>query len=453
MARKKKSDIISEENLQQPEYMEPMREISFEQVSRNWVQLFGSYVNNFRALPDIISGLKRSYTRLIYTASLFKSGELIPSNALIGKMSEVHPHGLTGVEGTLAEFVKAGIFTGDGCFGSKNIDGTEDTWAAPRYTKSCISDKWSKIIGGTIKEVNYSMSPAGHIEPDYIPTPLPICFLMKSVVSGMGLGASTLIPLFNAQSMLNAFLNNNPLLLESGINLNLDKEKSELYKLWTTGVGKVCYYYNLQRVVAPDGRDGVLISGDTGVFTPNLKKLRKLEDEGKITIEDQTDQNGPKLFISKIPGARNITADEIEKECKRVCYNSTKYQLYVSDTKSAFLVPLKNWIEYTYNNYITLITQVNQKRIGQVEFEISVQEALPIVVDYVLNKNPKAENSELSKNLGIPIGIIESVMSKPISHLRKTKDTTERVKALKKRLSELKKFDPVKHTFEIIQEM
>ena len=44
-------------------------------------------------------------------------------------------------------------------------------------------------------------------------------------------------------------------------------------------------------------------------------------------------------------------------------------------------------------------------------------------------------------------------MSKPISHLRKTKDTSERVKALKKRLSELKKFDPVKHTFEIIQEM
>ena len=44
-------------------------------------------------------------------------------------------------------------------------------------------------------------------------------------------------------------------------------------------------------------------------------------------------------------------------------------------------------------------------------------------------------------------------MSKPIAHLRKTKDTTERVKALNKRLAELKKFDPVKHTFDIVQEM
>jgi polyhydroxyalkanoate synthesis regulator phasin len=70
-----------------------------------------------------------------------------------------------------------------------------------------------------------------------------------------------------------------------------------------------------------------------------------------------------------------------------------------------------------------------------------------------MNKNPKAENKELEKNLGIPIEIIESVMSKPIAHLRKTKDTTERVKALKKRLAELKKFDPVKHTFDIVQEM
>ena len=113
----------------------------------------------------------------------------------------------------------------------------------------------------------------------------------------------------------------------------------------------------------------------------------------------------------------------------------------------------KNWIDYTYNNYINLISQVNQKRIGQVEFEIAVQEALPIIVDYVVNKNPKAENKEISKNLNIPMEIIESVMSKPISYLRKTKDTTDRVKALKKRLDELKKFDPVKHTYEIVQEM
>ena len=70
-----------------------------------------------------------------------------------------------------------------------------------------------------------------------------------------------------------------------------------------------------------------------------------------------------------------------------------------------------------------------------------------------MNKNPKAENNELAKNLNMPIEIIESVMSKPISHLRKTKDTSERVKALKNRLNELKKFNPVQHTYDIIQEM
>jgi hypothetical protein len=41
-------------------------------------------------------------------------------------------------------------------------------------------------------------------------------------------------------------------------------------------------------------------------------------------------------------------------------------------------------------------------------------------------------------------------MSKPISYLRKNKDTADRIKKLKDELKDLKKFDPVKYTEEII---
>jgi hypothetical protein len=43
-------------------------------------------------------------------------------------------------------------------------------------------------------------------------------------------------------------------------------------------------------------------------------------------------------------------------------------------------------------------------------------------------------------------------MVKPIGQLRKNKDNSDRIKALKERLKGLKAFDPVKHTEEVINE-
>jgi hypothetical protein len=297
-------------------------------------------------------------------------------------------------------------------------------------------------------------SPNEEKEPEYIPTPIPLGMILNERSLGLGVGISTNVPTFDPKSLLNAYLNDNPQLLEPRTDIIIDKSKSDLQKLWETGQGNIHYKLKVGRVVTPDNREGILIGGDSLIFTPDWnKRIKKWEAENKLTIDDCTDITGPKVLIARIPGARNLTIDEIEKECLRICQKSIKFTIYATDGSSTFRIPIKNWIDYTYNNYINLISQVNQKRIGQIEFEIAVQEALPIVVDYVMNKNPKAENKELEKNLGIPIEIIESVMSKPIAHLRKTKDTTERVKALKKRLAELKKFDPVKHTFDIVQEM
>jgi len=76
-----------------------------------------------------------------------------------------------------------------------------------------------------------------------------------------------------------------------------------------------------------------------------------------------------------------------------------------------------------------------------------------LVADYILNRNPKATDAEIQKALGISADIIEVVMGKPISYLRANKDTAERIKALKNRLKELKAFDPIKYTEEIINQL
>lgn len=415
---------------------------------------FGSYINLHRHLAEVKDGMKISYRRLIYASTKFPKGKLIPSAEFIPTVSAYHPHSLTGIEGLNATLVNSGVFTGEGSFGYIGIDGIDNPHAAPRYTKNRLSDLYWEIIGDSIKEVPYIESPVGALEPSYIPLALPLCLILSQLVEGLGVGIRTKYPNFSPKSLYQAYINNNPYLLEPNVNLILDKEHSELERLWKTGKGNIIYAYKISRQMSPDGKaEGILFEGDTGIFTPNLKKLRVLEDAGKVFIDDMTDLSGPKLFVGRIPGARGITIEEIETLCRKACYDNTTYQLNVTDGTTAFRIPLYDWIDYTYKNYIKLVTEINQKRIDKVKFDIAVQEALPLVSNYIINVNPKAEDKEIVSALGIPAEIVSSVMSKPISYLRKNKDTAERVKELKNKLKELKSFDPIKYTEQIINLM
>ena len=96
--------------------------------------------------------------------------------------------------------------------------------------------------------------------------------------------------------------------------------------------------------------------------------------------------------------------------------------------------------------------RVNEKKIEKVNFQIATNEALPYISEYIIS-NPKATDSQIQKDLGYSPEIISAVMSKPISYLRKNKDTSDRVKALKDKLKELKKFDPVAYTEDIINRL
>lgn len=282
------------------------------------------------------------------------------------------------------------------------------------------------------------------------------CMYMKGgLVQGLGVGISTLYPNFSPWSMYQALKEDNPNLLEPNVDLILDKTNSELDKLWNTGVGRVIYSYKISKSISPDGKsEGVLFETKDGteLFTPAIKKFDKLVEDGKVYIENLTDKSGAKLFIGRVPGARGISYDDIEAIARKICFNSSKYQLNVTDGKSAFRVPLKDWLKYTYNNYINLVTQVNAKQIEKCKFDISVQEAIPIIGEIIL-KNPSVTDKEIQIQTGIPEEVIKIVCEKPISYLRKNKDTSARIKALKDKLKELKNFDAVAFTEEIIKKL
>ncbi len=448
MAKKKKQT-------EQP-VMPPQTQLtrSLGEVSETAYLRFGDYANNHRQLPDVRDGIKVSYRRTITAALEHPIGAHISTATLLGELSSRHPHNTDGMTVTINNFVHSGIFDGDGNFGETFVlDGDTVESAAPRYTKVWISQKYRKILGDLVKDVPWNDSPVEKKEPDFLPTPLPLAFILRYHMQGLGVAIRTELPSFSMKSLYQALINDDPGLLESGIDLILDKSRSDLVGLWTKGTAKITYSYHLSRVVSDDGKtEGILFQGDTGVFQVKLsRKLKKLLEDGKITVDNVSDINGPKLLISRVPGARGITIDDVAKLCEEVCSNTTQYTLNVTNTETCFQIPLREWLRYTYDNYIKLLQFSVAKKIAQTEFDIKVQIALPEVAKLVMS-NPKITNDEIKKATGIELDVIESIMSKPIGQLRKNKDNSDRIKSLKERLKSLKAFDPVKHTEEVINE-
>lgn len=448
MARKKKEielpQITQEELIQQK---------AIGEIARDAFLDFGNYINNQRHTAFIQDGCKPSYRRLIYSALQFPKGKMIPSTTVISSVANYHPHSLSGIEELNANLVHTGVFEGHGSWGYTEINGVYNQYAAPRYTKQMVSDVYNRVLGELWKEVPMVESPVGPMEISYLPLPIPLCLYMKTSVTGLCIGVKNDYPNFSPKSLYQAYINNNPLLLEPNANLIIDKENSELDRLWKTGKGRVIYSYKLTRVTDDFGNPGILFEGDTFLFTPNFKKFKKLVEEGKVYMEDLTDINGPKMVISKVPGARGISIEEIEDLARKCCYSATNYTTNVTTGSTMFRIGLYDWLDYTYKNYIDLIVKVNQKKIEKTTFDIAVLEAIPLISDYILNKNPKATDEEIMKVFGMPQEIVSSVMSKPISYLRKNKDTSDRIKELKTRLKELKKFDPVAYTEQIINQL
>lgn len=447
MARKKKTkeelSLINQDILQK----------GIGEISRDCFLDFGNYINNQRHTASILDGCKPSYRRLIFAALQFPKSKMIPSTTLISSVANYHAHGLTGIELLNSNLVHTGVFSGEGSWGYTSIDGVYNPYAAPRYTKERISDTYNEVFGDLWREVPMVESPVGPMEISYIPLPLPLALYMKASITGLCIGEKNVYPNFSPISMYQAYMNNDPNLLEPNGNLLIDKENSELEKIWQTGSGRIVYSYKISRGVDTNGNPGILFEGDTFLFTPNLKKLNKYKEEGKIYIDDLTDMNGPKLFVGRIPGARGVDIDMIEDLCRKCCYSSVNYRINVTTGSTMFRIGLYTWLDYTYKNYISLVTQVNQKKIGKTQFDIAVLESLPSISDYILNRNPKATDEEICRVLGIAPEIVSSVMSKPISYLRKNKDSSSRLKELKDKLKELKKFDPVKYTEQIIERL
>lgn len=166
------------------------------------MDVYATEVNLSRAVPDLIDGLKPVQRRLAWSS--FQLGrELVKTAKLVGDcMGSYHPHGDASISGAVTVMVNANqpLLRGRGNFGS-----LIDPAAAMRYTNVALSD-----YGRTFFDPNYIHKEVTAFVPNYDDTavePVSLPALAPNVLmtgaEGIGVGTTTCLPSFTAQSLIN----------------------------------------------------------------------------------------------------------------------------------------------------------------------------------------------------------------------------------------------------------
>lgn len=416
---------------------------------KNSTLLYASLVNRERQLPLSFDGLKPVYRRAIYAALKF-NGEHVKTAKIVGEMiSNLHPAGDASCIPVISNLVHYGILSGRGNHGTKKLDGQIKPHAAPRYTEAWISEKYNAIFRPLLDYVPWRETDLFSTEPCYLPTPIPICLTFGLI--GIGHGAFTRIPIFTATSLYEAYMADDPSLLKAPYGLEIDYECSDLEELWKTGKGRVTYQYKVYPGTSDDGSKGAYIEGIPEYFVPDVGAFEEYRASNKVFINDESDKTCSRLFIGKNKNIRVISQDEIYELAWGASRYSKVYQLNVSFGDYVCIIPLREWLDLTYKNYLTLTNNYKENNIAKLQKEEKVFTWARKVADTFL-KDTEKSNSDIANELQIEEEIVSAVLRRSIGSLRKT-DFEPKLNAVRKQIEEFSGLVPEKYTEDIIMKL
>ena len=320
-----------------------------EQFSKDYKR-FGLYVNAQRSLPNILDGLKPSQRRILYTLyknKVFSTESYKSSAKIIGDtLGNYHPHNLDALYGTAVRLTKnwvlpAPLIKGKGNFG--NISGADA--ASYRYTEIKLSEIGDLIVEHLSPEiVNYNPTYDNeNIEPEVLPTPIPLLLINGS--EGIGVGLTVKIPPHNPRFVNEAFIKyikNQNISIEELVSILRGPDFPTSGYILNKNI--IDFYKNSEGVFYLKGKtiiekNKVIITEVPFTLTDKVKdfsnKISENIRDGKIKLakscENYTNKNGIRIEVTAKSGE---SVFELEKEL----YAKTKLQ----DTYNAVFVVLVN---------------------------------------------------------------------------------------------------------------
>jgi len=416
----------------------------------NSMTIFGDDVNKRRQLPLIHDGLKPSYRRLIYSTLNMGEGYTKVATIIGDTLGHYHPHGDASLEQPISNMVRWGIFEGHGNHGAKTLIGPDIEKSAPRYIGARLASQYRKFFSELMPYVPYDEAEIeGNVEPRYLPTPYPICLTHGTL--GIGQGVNCRIPAFTLKSIHNAYIHNDPQLLEAPFGLKLDKENSELDEIWNTGLGRLTYSFDVYADWSDAGY-GIFIKGESELFKPLMTEIDQQVEWSRCYIIDMTsDDNGGLIFIGRNKSIRAVSYEDILAMAKKASTHSKTFRLTVADENNFYLIPLKDWLDFTYKNYLELVEKYKQDKINKLNFEYLVYKWLPIVTEILINNRDFSTEDIVNQinDTECSIEVASAILRKSISTLRNT-DSANKLKSIEASIKEFESLDAVKKIQSII---
>lgn len=389
-----------------------------------------------RALPDARDGLKPVHRRVLYAMQCLN---LTPDNTyrkcarVVGEvLGKFHPHGDIAVYDALVRMAQDFVMlhplvAGHGNFGS--VD--NDPAAAMRYTEAKLSKLAYDTLLSDIKEETVDFVPnfdGNEEEPLVLPARLPM--LLLNGASGIAVGMATSIPPHNLGELADAIVAiiDKPQLSEEellkiipapdfptgGKILGGSGSKS----LYQTGHGSIIMRATCHmEVITSSSKAGgsksrnAIVVTELPYMTNKATLLEKIADlvndkkiEGISDLRDESDRDGIRVVIE-------LKRDAIPALVQNNLFKKTALQVTFS------------------GNMLALVDSGKQPQ------RLTLRQALDIFIDYrfsTLRKRTQFQLKKLNARNHIVEGMILALsrMDDIISLLRKTKETTEKVKSL-----------------------
>lgn len=397
-----------------------MKLISASELIENNYRDFGKYVNTTRAIPGI-DGLKLVQRRVLLAVRDVATSGWTKSSLVIGRTMAYHAHGDSSIYGTLVRLVNNGFVLGHGNFGRQLLELLPH--AASRYTSVMCHKKFQESVF-KLTPFNPVMRDGDEVEPAYLSVPLPLCICTGSM--GIGVGLAMRVPIFDAKSIADAMLRDDPSLLRAPTgSYILD---GDIDKLWQVGIGWIQYGINCYKETIPEDGRVTVIDGSTKVLVPDLYNgLKDWMNDELVYLRDESGSD-LRVVIGRVKNVRKITDDDIHNKCVKLCKKTMYYTLYVSYNGVAHRVSMRDWLNATWTKFSESLIAWKSFSLREISNKINMYNLIPPASKLIIaGKGTEEIASELNQS----VVMIKEIESLPIRTIRKN-DFSERVAALER---------------------
>jgi len=393
---------------------------------------YANYVNDERAFPSVLDGLKPVQRRIIYAmlqAGYVRSRATVKSARIVGDViGRYHPHGDQAVYDALVRMAQpftcnVPLIDGQGNFGS--VDG--DPPAAMRYTEARLSEEaslWRSDLHQDIVafQPNFDESLK---EASLLPVSFPIAFVNGS--DGIGWSIAHRLPPHNPTETLNALLHllrnpqatvkdlmryiKGPDFPSGGVIVSPPEDIERIYQ---TGRGTIVLEGLAREEVVPGGGRAVVVySLPYQVGSENLKQSILDAGPEKITecsgeIHNLSGRGGVRVVVKlKRGGSPDLLLEQLRKY--------TKFRVQIPVNLTFYDPEQMRWRFFTLRDLLRSFLQFRSK-----------------VLRARLEHEKRALIAELERLLAMLAAL--DVIDEVIKIVRTARDDTEAAKKLKRLL-------------------